>query len=98
MSVFYDKRVLLLRATQLYLQKSRHITCVCFFNYRSSKYQVTLSSETIQILKQYLIKKSHVILLQVVNSWFDLEEARTCAEPLLDFCEDNSLPQVRAKK
>lgn len=34
----------------------------------------------VEILKQYLIKKSHVILLQIINCWFDFEEVTSSEE------------------
>ncbi|EEB15358.1 WD-repeat protein, putative [Pediculus humanus corporis] len=46
-------------------------------NLRSSKYSLTLSSTSIEILKQYLVRHSHIILLQMINCWFDFEEKKT---------------------
>lgn len=40
------------------------------------------------MLKQYLIRKSHIILLQMINCWFDFEEIKISDDNMLE-CEDS---------
>lgn len=41
--------------------------------FRSCKYEIKLSSRTMAHLRKYLTFHSHVILLQVLQTWFDIE-------------------------
>ncbi|XP_054267151.1 TAF5-like RNA polymerase II p300/CBP-associated factor-associated factor 65 kDa subunit 5L [Macrosteles quadrilineatus] len=41
--------------------------------FRSCKYQMKISTTTMAALKKYLATQSHVILLQVLQTWFDIE-------------------------
>lgn len=42
-------------------------------NFRSCKYNISMSSETINILQNYLSKHSHVMILQIIHNWFNIE-------------------------
>lgn len=41
--------------------------------FRSCKYDVQLSQEALNILKKYLARHSHVILMQVLQTWFHID-------------------------
>ncbi|KAG8267062.1 histone H3 acetylation [Homalodisca vitripennis] len=41
--------------------------------FRSCKYELKISSSTMAALQKYLATQSHVILLQVLQTWFDIE-------------------------
>uniref|UniRef100_A0A1Y1L7B1 TFIID subunit TAF5 NTD2 domain-containing protein n=1 Tax=Photinus pyralis TaxID=7054 RepID=A0A1Y1L7B1_PHOPY len=43
-------------------------------NFRSTKYSVELSHDSVMALKQYLSDAGHVVLLQVFQSWFFMNE------------------------
>jgi len=42
-------------------------------SFRSCKYEMKISAATMASLKKYLATQSHVILLQVLQTWFDIE-------------------------
>ena len=62
--------------------------------FRSSKYSLTLSSTSIEILKQYLVRHSHIILLQMINCWFDFEEKKTQDTNVIESEENEVINQV----
>uniref|UniRef100_A0A1B6M6T8 TFIID subunit TAF5 NTD2 domain-containing protein n=1 Tax=Graphocephala atropunctata TaxID=36148 RepID=A0A1B6M6T8_9HEMI len=41
--------------------------------FRSCKYEIKINSSTMAILYKYLATQSHVVLLQVLQTWFDIE-------------------------
>ncbi|KAF2883090.1 hypothetical protein ILUMI_23082 [Ignelater luminosus] len=43
-------------------------------NFRSNKYVVQLSTGSVNILKKFLAEAGHVVLLQVFQNWFTIEE------------------------
>lgn len=66
--------------------------------FRSSKYLIILSPASIEILKQYLIRHSHIILLQMINCWFDFEEKKSVDMNTIESEENEPLSQVSFNK
>lgn len=54
--------------------------------FRSNKYCVNLCSKSVRALKKYLAESSHVILLQIIQMWFNIreEEDPECEESVTD--------------
>lgn len=43
------------------------------FNFRSCKYKVKVSNKTLSILNKYLSKHGHVLLIQILHLWFNMD-------------------------
>lgn len=41
--------------------------------FRSCKYDITLSQDALNMLKAYLSKNGHVLLIQVLQTWFHID-------------------------
>lgn len=64
--------------------------------HRSSKYLLKLSPSSVEILKQYLISKSHIILFQIINCWFEFEDAGTMEDLTQENEDAANMVQVRS--
>lgn len=53
------------------LQDVESKPCIALF--RSCQYDITLSQEALNVLKSYLAKQGHVLLMQVLKTWFHIE-------------------------
>ncbi|XP_070494255.1 transcription initiation factor TFIID subunit 5 isoform X1 [Chironomus tepperi] len=42
-------------------------------NFRSCKYKVKISNKTLSVLNKYLSKHSHVLLIQILHLWFNMD-------------------------
>lgn len=63
--------------------------------FRSCKYQVNMTERSIAVLKAYLAKFSHVVIIQTLQIWFNIDtmEDKTNSEPE-DEVMDDSFPGV----
>lgn len=66
--------------------------------FRSAKYEMELSQQSIFALKHYLLKNGNLIILHLINTWFSFEnsDVRECRENLFESTseEDPMEPQL----